>query len=311
MKIGIFGDGNVGSALARGLKRAGHEVRTVGNDSAGIRDTATSAELVVVAVPFGAIDDVVKAAGEFLAGKTVVDATNALDANMNLTVGFTTSGAEELQKKLPKSRVVKAFNTVFAQHMESGNFGDQRLTAFVAGDDETARKQVIELARGIGFATGEESIMSDQTAKPRLEAETREVVVRGSARDFAQEITVAGHRLLADEPKVFGGTDTGPSPYDLLVSALGACTSMTVSLYARRKQWPLDAVTVRLRHSKIHAVDCAECDTKSGMLDGIERDVELHGDLTEEQRARLLEMANRCPVHKTLTSEISIRTRLV
>jgi uncharacterized OsmC-like protein len=153
--------------------------------------------------------------------------------------------------------------------------------------------------------------MSDQTAKPRLEAETREVVVRGSARDFAQEITVAGHRLLADEPKVFGGTDTGPSPYDLLVSALGACTSMTVSLYARRKQWPLDAVTVRLRHSKIHAVDCAECDTKSGMLDGIERDVELHGDLTEEQRARLLEMANRCPVHKTLTSEISIRTRLV
>jgi 8-hydroxy-5-deazaflavin:NADPH oxidoreductase len=151
MMIGIFGDGNVGSALARGLKRAGHEVRTVGNDSAGIRDTATSAELVVVAVPFGAIDDVVKAAGEFLAGKTVVDATNALDANMNLTVGFTTSGAEELQKKLPKSRVVKAFNTVFAQHMESGNFGDQRLTAFVAGDDETARKQVIELARGIGF----------------------------------------------------------------------------------------------------------------------------------------------------------------
>lgn len=151
MKIGIFGDGNVGSALARGLERAGHEVRAVGNDSAGIRDTATSAELVVVAVPFGAIDDVVKAAGELLAGKTVVDATNALDADMNLAVGFTTSGAEELQKKLPRSRVVKAFNTVFAQQMESGNLAGQRLTAFVAGDDETARKQVIELARGIGF----------------------------------------------------------------------------------------------------------------------------------------------------------------
>jgi len=151
MKIGIIGDGNVGSALARGLNRAGHEVRAVGNDDAAIRDAATSAELVVVAVPFGAIDDVVNAAGKFLEGKTVVDATNALDANMNLAVGFTTSGAEELQKKLPSSRVVKAFNTVFAQHMDSGKLGDQRLSAFVAGDDESARKQVIELARSIGF----------------------------------------------------------------------------------------------------------------------------------------------------------------
>ena len=151
--------------------------------------------------------------------------------------------------------------------------------------------------------------MSDQTAKPRLES--REVVVHGGATGFTQEITVAGHRLVVDEPTAFGGTDTGPSPYDLLVTALGACTSMTVSLYARRKQWPLDAVTVRLRHSKIHAIDCAECDTKSGMLDGIERDVELQGDLTAQQRAQLLEMANRCPVHKTLTSEINIRTRLV
>ena len=152
--------------------------------------------------------------------------------------------------------------------------------------------------------------MSDQASKP-IESEPREVVVRGSANGFAQEISVAGHRLVVDEPTSFGGTDTGPSPYDLLVSALGACTSMTISLYARRRQWPLQAVTVRLRHSKIHAVDCAECDTKSGMLDGIERDVELDGDLTAEQRAQLLEMANRCPVHKTLTSEINIRTRLV
>jgi predicted dinucleotide-binding enzyme len=151
MKIGIIGSGNVGGALARGLERAGHEVRAVGNDGAAIRDTAGSAELVIVAVPFGAIDDVVKAAGDAFAGKTVVDVTNALDASMNLAVGFTTSGAEELQRKLPRSRVVKAFNTVFAQHMDSGKLGDQRLTAFVAGDDEPARKQVVELARGIGF----------------------------------------------------------------------------------------------------------------------------------------------------------------
>jgi predicted dinucleotide-binding enzyme len=151
MNIAIIGNGNVGSALARGLERAGHQVRAVGKDTAAIRDTATSAELVILAVPFGAIDDVVKAAGNVFADKTVVDATNALDANMNLAVGFTTSGAEELQKKLPKSRVVKAFNTVFAQHMESGKLANQRLTAFVAGDDEPSRRQVMDLAGGIGF----------------------------------------------------------------------------------------------------------------------------------------------------------------
>jgi len=153
--------------------------------------------------------------------------------------------------------------------------------------------------------------MSGQTSKPLLGSELREVVVHGGADGFIQDVHVAGHRLVVDEPRALGGTDTGPSPYDLLISALGACTSMTVSLYARRKQWPLKAVTVRLRHSKIHAADCADCDTKEGKLDGVERDIELHGDLTTEQRAQLLEMANKCPVHKTLTSEINIRTRLV
>jgi predicted dinucleotide-binding enzyme len=150
-KIGIIGDGNVGSALARGLKRAGQEVRAVGNDKSAIRDTAGWAELVVLAVPFGALDDVIKTAGEQLAGKTVVDVTNALDANMNLALGFATSGGEEMQKKLPKARVVKAFNTTFAKHMEIGKVGDQRLTAFVASDDQPAKQNVMELARGIGF----------------------------------------------------------------------------------------------------------------------------------------------------------------
>ena len=141
--------------------------------------------------------------------------------------------------------------------------------------------------------------------------EPRTVTVHGTAAGFAQEISVGQHRLVGDEPTSAGGTDTGPNPYDLLLAALGSCTSMTVALYARRKQWPLDAVTVRLRHSKIHATDCAECETKIGMLDRIERDVELHGALSEEHRARLLEIANKCPVHRTLTSEIDIRTRLV
>lgn len=150
-KIGIIGDGNVGSALAQGLKRAGHEVRAVGKDRVAIRETASWGEVVVLAVPFGAIDDVVRDAGEALAGKAVVDVTNALDASMNLAIGFTTSGAEELQKKIPQARVVKAFNTVFAQHMNSGRLGDEPLTAFVASDDSSAKKTVLELARGIGF----------------------------------------------------------------------------------------------------------------------------------------------------------------
>jgi putative redox protein len=139
----------------------------------------------------------------------------------------------------------------------------------------------------------------------------RQVVVHGSAAGFAQEVTVGGHRLVADEPIDQGGADTGPGPYDLLISALGACTSMTIAIYARRKQWPLESVTVRLRHSKIYAADCEECETKEGKLDRIERDVELHGALTDEQRTKLLEIANKCPVHRTLTSEIDIRTRLV
>ncbi|HEX5043145.1 MAG TPA: NADPH-dependent F420 reductase [Candidatus Polarisedimenticolaceae bacterium] len=149
--IGIIGDGNVGSALARGLKRAGHAVRVAGHDEEAIRETASSADVVVLAVPFGALDDVVREAGDALAGKTVVDVTNALDENMNLAVGLTTSGAEELQKKLPRARVVKAFNTVFAQHMQSGRVGDEPLAAFVAGDDAGAKKTVLDLARGIGF----------------------------------------------------------------------------------------------------------------------------------------------------------------
>jgi putative redox protein len=139
----------------------------------------------------------------------------------------------------------------------------------------------------------------------------KQVVVHGSAKGFSQQVSLGSHLLRADEPEALGGTDTGPNPYDLLLGALGACTSMTVSLYARRKQWPLEAVTVRLRHEKVHAADCADCETKQGRLDRIECEVELHGNLSEEQRKRLLEMANKCPVHKTLKSEIDIRTQLV
>jgi putative redox protein len=138
-----------------------------------------------------------------------------------------------------------------------------------------------------------------------------EVIVEGSAAGFAQQITIGRHHLPSDEPVEAGGADSGPSPYDLLLSALGSCTSMTLGVYARRKQWPLESVIVRLRHSSIHATDCAECETKEGMLDHIELEIQLVGKLTEEQRAKLLEISNKCPVHRTLVSEINIQTRLV
>jgi uncharacterized OsmC-like protein/esterase/lipase len=136
-----------------------------------------------------------------------------------------------------------------------------------------------------------------------------EVIVRETRNGrFQQEITVGRHRLVADEPVEVGGLDSGLGPYDLVLAGLGACTSMTLRLYAERKALSLDRVTVRLAHSRIHAVDCENCETKEGMLDRIDRSITLAGDLDEEQRKRLLEIADKCPVHRMLTSEIDIRT---
>ncbi|HLI98182.1 MAG TPA: bifunctional alpha/beta hydrolase/OsmC family protein [Bradyrhizobium sp.] len=138
----------------------------------------------------------------------------------------------------------------------------------------------------------------------------RRVMVRETRNGtFQQTVTIGPHRLLADEPKAAGGGDTGPGPYDLLLAGLGACTSMTLRLYADRKSLPLERTTVTLTHSKIHAQDCAECETKEGMLDQIERVIAMEGPLDAEQRRKLLEIADKCPVHRTLTSEIRILTR--
>ncbi len=134
-----------------------------------------------------------------------------------------------------------------------------------------------------------------------------EVVVT-SLSNLRNEVAYGGGRtLLTDEPAELGGEGAGPDPYTLLLAALGSCVSMTVTLYARRKGWPLERVRVRLRQRRVHAKDCAECGIDSGdFIHHIERAVELEGDLSKEQRARLQEIAHRCPVHRTLTSEIAV-----
>jgi uncharacterized OsmC-like protein len=140
-------------------------------------------------------------------------------------------------------------------------------------------------------------------------SKTADVVVRGDVRSFRQQIVADKHRLVADEPASAGGGDAGPDPYDYLLASLGVCTSMTVGFYARRNHLPLEKITVSLWHSRIYAKDCEECETKEGMLDRIDVEVELTGSLTAEQHAKLMEIASKCPVHRTLTSEINIRLR--
>jgi uncharacterized OsmC-like protein/alpha-beta hydrolase superfamily lysophospholipase len=140
--------------------------------------------------------------------------------------------------------------------------------------------------------------------------EPRRVVVRETRNSKLQQTVMVGpHRLTADEPIKAGGEDTGPGPYDFLLTALGACTSMTMRLYADRKAMPLDRITVTLKHSKIYAKDCEECETRDGMLDQIDRVIGMEGALDADQRKRLLEIADKCPVHRTLTSEIRILTK--
>ncbi len=152
---------------------------------------------------------------------------------------------------------------------------------------------------------------SPQGAPPSAEASESGLVVvsENGSGPYGQRVTAGRHDFSADEPEPVG-QDTGPSPYDLLLAGLGACTSMTLRMYAARKKWPLEHIRVSLRHSRIHATDCAACETESGQLDRIERVIQLTGSLDAEQRQRLLEIADRCPVHLTLHSEVDVRTTL-
>jgi putative redox protein len=144
----------------------------------------------------------------------------------------------------------------------------------------------------------------------RQAAADNRVVARTGRSGFVTDILINGHSLVADEPVHVGGTNLGPTPYDYLLGGLGACTSMTLRMYADRKAWPLEEVTVRLTHQKIHAKDCQSCETDQGMLDRIDREIEITGPLDREQKQRLLQIADRCPVHRTLHSQIIVNTRL-
>ena len=152
MKIAIIGKGNVGTALANGLESAGHEIKFGHKDpSEPVVDAAKWGEVVILAVPFSAVKDVAKQIAPTVDGKVVVDVTNVLGSNWELAIGFTTSGAEELQKLLPKAHVVKAFNTVFAGNMNTGKLSTGQLSAFIAGDNADAKEIVMKLAKDIGF----------------------------------------------------------------------------------------------------------------------------------------------------------------
>ncbi|WP_173426180.1 bifunctional alpha/beta hydrolase/OsmC family protein [Aurantiacibacter gangjinensis] len=152
--------------------------------------------------------------------------------------------------------------------------------------------------------------LADLPAEPR-EPFGGTVEVSTAGGKFAQWVRTASHEFIADEPVSYGGSDHGPTPYDLLLSALGTCTSMTIQMYAERKKWPLDSVRIELEHSRDHAEDCLDCDKDGSPIQVIDRAIELSGDLTEEQRARLMEIADKCPVHKTILGDLHIHSTLV
>lgn len=181
--------------------------------------------------------------------------------------------------------------------------------SFVSLDDADHLLTNRSDAEYIGVVLGAWARKYIEVTHEEEEHEEGQVVARTGGA-YQTEIKAGSHSLVSDEPEDVGGDDAGPTPYDLLLSALGSCTGMTLRMYADRKEWPLDETVVRLRHEKIHAKDCEDCETKEGRIDRIRREIEVNGALSDEQRQRLLEIANKCPVHRTLNSEIDVRSSL-
>jgi len=152
-------------------------------------------------------------------------------------------------------------------------------------------------------------LATDDEIRPKVAK--GEITVSERDKKFTLDVYSDSHHWRADEPTAVGGNNTGPDPYEHLLAAVGSCSAMTVRMYADRKKWPLEYVQITLRHGREHLTDCESCDEKPAQLDVIERDVNLVGDLSDEQRARLLEIADKCPVHKTLTGQLEIRTNAI
>jgi putative redox protein len=269
----------------------GHVTGLFGDHIAGIRAEGER-EVVLSGRPFRIRREFIDDVAEQRLLPRVADLRKALlvlHSPTDDTVGIDNATRIFLAAKHPKSFVSLAD----ADHLLS-----RRRDAIYAADVIAAwAERYVETAKAVEQAT--------------MTEDKRWVVVTETREGkFQQSVAIGPHHFLADEPVAAGGLDTGPSPYELLIAGLGACTAMTLRLYAAQKKLPLERVTVALSHAKIHAEDCASCETKEGMLDRIERTITLEGPLDAAQRARLLEIADRCPVHRTLTSEIDIRTTL-
>jgi uncharacterized OsmC-like protein/alpha/beta superfamily hydrolase len=221
------------------------------------------------------------------------------------TVGIDNASSIFLAAKHPKSFISLAD----ADHLLS-----RRSDAIYVGNviAAWAERYLFDAAPVRSTADGAGSAATSAARSAATSAEVGTVVVSENGRGaLQQDIVVGRHHLIADEPVVAGGLDGGPDPYGYLLSALGACTAMTLRLYANRKSLPVRRISVVLKHSRIHAADCETCETREGMIDQIDRGITIEGDLDGSTRARLLEIADKCPVHRTLTSEVVIRSKLV
>ncbi|BCR03174.1 osmotically inducible protein C [Desulfuromonas versatilis] len=241
--------------------------------------------------------------GEFTIKKQLLDDLEAQDP----TEKIRNLDAALLVLHSPRDKVVGIDNAadIFKAAMHPKSF-----ISLDPADHLLSRREDSLYAGDMIAAWAQRFLESAEQVQALPEVIDNRVTVRTGAEGFYTEMFANGYPLVADEPVSYGGSGQGPSPYDYLLAALGACTSMTVQMYARRKEWPLEDAVVRLRHEKIHAEDCEHCEEKDGKIDRFERELDLKGNLDEEQRQRLLEIAEKCPVHRTLHAEVLIDTKL-